>query len=205
MKRLLGYAVVALAVAGILVFSGSPAPANASDLVIPIDYVVNASTTLAKLHQTVVVPPGSFVGSIDLTTGALTGNLSLPPATTTVSEGGLGLATATFSLEPSKPVTGTVNLTNLVVTATATFNVAVKSVEPLGLFNIVGDQCETAQAISVTFSGAISLGGSSSFSGTYTIPQLVHCGLVSPVLNLVIPGPGNVFNASFSPADSTAS
>lgn len=205
MKRLLGSVVTALAVAGTLVVTSPPPPASASDLVVPIDYVVNASTTLAKLDQTVVVPPGSFVGSIDLTTGALSGNLSLPPATTTVSEGGLGLATATFALEPTGPVSGTVDLTNLDVTATATFNVAVESVEPLGLFNVVGSRCETGQPISVTFSGAISLGGSSAFSGDYTIPPLARCGLVTPALNLVIPGPGNVFSASFSPAPTPAS
>ena len=167
-------------VTGILVGFGAAQPAQASDLAVPIDYTVNASTTLAKLHQTVVVPPGTFVGSIDLTTGALTGNLSLPPATTTVSEGGLGLATATFALQPVKAVTGTVNLTTLVATATATFNVAVQSVKPLGLVNIVGDRCQTSQPISVTFTGPISLSGSSSFSGDYAFRRSPIAGCSRP-------------------------
>ena len=47
-------------------------------------------------------------GSMDLTTGELVGNLVLPPATTTVSLAGLGLATATFDLAPVGPVQGTV-------------------------------------------------------------------------------------------------
>src|ERR1019366_7386431 len=66
--------------------------AGAADTVIPVNYTVNASTTLAKLHQTVTVPPGTFKGSIDLTTATLTGNLVLPPASTTVSGAGIGLA-----------------------------------------------------------------------------------------------------------------
>ena len=57
----------------------------------------------------------------------------------------------------------------------------------------------------MTFTGPISLSGSSSFSGDYAIPTLAHCGLLTPVLNLVIPGPGNVFRASFSPATAAPS
>ncbi len=166
-----------------------------------IDYTVNATTTLAKLHQTVTVPPGTFIGSINLKTFALTGNLSLPPASTTVSLAGIGLATATFELSATKPVTGTVDLKTFAVTATASFNVLVTSVKPLGLpINLVGNSCGTSKPVSVTFSGTIKLKGSSAFSGTYTIPPLQNCGLTTPALNLVIPGPGNVFSASFSPA-----
>lgn len=173
--------------------------AGAADTVIPINYTVNASTTLAKLHQTVVVPPGTFKGSIDLNTATMTGNLTLPPASTTVSVAGIGLATATFELSPVKPVVGKVNFSTFAVTATAEFNVLVTSVKPLFLpLNLVGNSCGTSQPVTVTFSGTFSLTAKSTFSGTYTIPPLSHCGLATPALNVVIPGPGNVFNASFS-------
>jgi hypothetical protein len=192
--------VAALASSLVLVVEASP-PASATDLVIPVHYTVNASTTLAKLHQTVVVPPGSFVGSIDVTTRVLTGNLTLPPASTTVNIAGIGVAKATFSLSQVKPVIGTVNLSTLTAVATASFNVLVVSVEPLGLpVNVVGNHCGTATPVTVTFSGPISLKGSSHFSGNYTIPPLSRCGLATPALNLLVPGPGNVFTASFSPA-----
>jgi hypothetical protein len=178
--------------------AGGPS-ASAADTVIPVSYTVNASTTLAKLHQTVTVPPGTFKGSIDLSTAALTGNLTLPPASTTISVAGIGLAKATFELSPVKPVVGTVNFSTLAVTATAQFNVLVTSVQPLSLpLNLVGNKCGTSQPVSVTFSGTFSLTAKSSFAGTYTIPPLTHCGLATPALNLVIPGPGNAFNASFS-------
>jgi len=176
------------------------ATSNSSNLY-PIDYTVNASTTLAKLHQTVKVPPGSFKGSLNLDTFVLRGNLALPPASTTVSLAGIGLATATFELAQAKPITGKVNLNNLTVTSTATFNVLVTSVKPLGLpINLVGNSCSTSKPVSVTFSGKFSFSGASKFSGTYTIPPLQHCELATTALNLVIPGPGNVFNASFAPA-----
>lgn len=168
----------------------------------PIDYVVKATTTLAKLNETVTVPKGSFKGNLNFNTLVLRGTLTLPPASTTVSLGtGIGLATATFKLAETKQVTGKVNLNNLTVTATASFNVLVTSVEPLGLpVNLVGNSCGTATPVSVTFSGKFSFSGASKFSGKYTIPKLQSCELLTPVLNQVIPGPNNVFSASFAPA-----
>ena len=111
------------------------------------------------------------------------------------------LATATFQLDDTKPVVGMVHLTNLTMTATASFNVLVTSVHPLGLpINLVGKSCGTSSPISVTSAGKVALSGTSSFSGNYTIPALSRCGPLTPALNLVIPGPGNQFNATFAPA-----
>jgi hypothetical protein len=134
MKHLLRIAGCIGALVSTLLFFGqvTASPAGA-DTVLPLNYTVNASTTLAKLHQTVTVPPGSFKGSIDLTTGTLTGNLTLPPASTTVSLAGIGLAKATFELSPVKPVVGHVTLKTLAVTATAQFNVLITSLDPLSL------------------------------------------------------------------------
>src|ERR1700677_1985240 len=102
-----------------LFFATVAPPAGAADKVLAVDYTVNATTTLAKLHQTVTVPPGTFKGSINLTTAVLSGNLTLPPASTTVSVAGIGLAKATFELSPVKPVVGKVTFKTLAVTATA--------------------------------------------------------------------------------------
>jgi hypothetical protein len=187
---------------GITQASAATAPStSSSDL--PVDYTVNATTTLKKLDKTVTVPPGSFVGDINLSSGKLRGKLTLPPASTTVSLAGIGLVDATFALSPVGDITGKVNFSTLEVTSTAKFNVLVTSVEPLGLpVNIVGNSCGTSKPVSVTFSGIFSLSGSSAFSGTYTIPPLRDCELATPALNLLIPGPGNVFSATFAPAAS---
>jgi hypothetical protein len=182
---------------------GAATSSSTSSSLFPVDYTVDASTTLKKLDKTVVVPPGSFIGGINLTTGKLSGKLTLPPASTTVSLAGIGLVTATFVLSPVGKITGHVNFSTFEVTSTAKFNVLVTSVEPLGLpVNIVGNSCGTSTPVSVTFSGKFSLSGSSAFSGTYTIPPLSNCELATPALNLLIPGPGNVFSATFAPATS---
>jgi hypothetical protein len=190
---------LALAVAPVVV-AVAPSTSAVASPTLPVHHTVQASTTLATLHQTVTVPPGTFAGTIDLGTGALTGNLSLPPATTTIGLAGIGLVDATFQLAPTGPVTGTVNFSSLAVTATSTFDVRITSVEPVGLpINLVGRHCGTATPVSVTFVGTFSLSGASTFSGQYTMPPLDRCGLLTPALNVVIPGPGNQFSARFSP------
>ena len=144
-------ALVGLVLAGATVALATVPASSAGAVTLPVDYTVDASTTLATLHQTVTVPPGTFTGTIDLSDGDLSGDLALPPATTTVGLAGIGLATATFRLAPTKPITGRVDLSTLVVTATASFDVRVTSVDPLGLpTNLVGNSCGTSKPVSVT-------------------------------------------------------
>ena len=51
---------------------------------VTVTWNVDAQTHLAKLGSDVNVPRGSFSGTIDLATGDLVGNLSLPPAQITL-------------------------------------------------------------------------------------------------------------------------
>ena len=46
----------------------------------------------------------------------------------------------------------------------------------------------------------MNLTGSSTFSSSFTIPKFADCGLlITPVLNLIIPGGGNTFTVTFAP------
>src|SRR3954451_7741535 len=90
----------------------APQPASA-DVIIPITWNVNASTHLKSLNMDVVVPQGTFTGTINLTTGALEGNLALPPATQEIKFLGLKLASATFAMSPAGPITGHVDLATM--------------------------------------------------------------------------------------------
>ena len=171
-------------------------PAGAADPTLPFNYYINASTHLKKLNQTVVVPRGTFNGSLDLVTDTLTGTIALPPAKTTVKIAGLPLATATFAMKQVKPVTGKVDFNTFTVTATGVFQIRIVSVNPLGspLINLVGNSCTTSTPVSVTMSGPLAT--TSTFTGVYTIPPLQNCGLATKALNLAIPGPGNTFTAT---------
>jgi hypothetical protein len=176
-------------------------PASAANPTYPFNWYINATTHLKKLDQTVKVPRGTFKGSVDLVTGRLTGNIALPPATSTVTLAGVGLATATFKIAQVKPVTGKVNFTTFHTTATSVFNIKVTKVSPVLLpsVNLVGDSCTTSKPVTVTMSGTASLTAASTFRGTYTIPPLKDCGATTVALNQLVPGPGNTFTAVASP------
>jgi len=199
LSRSLRLLVVPILAATVLL--AAAAPAGAADPSFPFDWKIDAKTHLAKLNQDVTVPTGSFVGSVDLVTGALTGRITLPPATSTVSLAGIGLARATFQISEVQPVTGHVDFTTLQATATSVFDIKVVKASPalLPFVNLVGNSCKTSTPVTVTMSGAASLTAASTFSGTYTIPKLEHCGLATTALNLVVPGPGNTFTAVATP------
>jgi hypothetical protein len=175
----------------------SAATTAAAPGTIPFNYWVDATTTLKKLNQTVKVPRGTFVGSVNIATSKLTGVITLPPAKAPVKLAGIGLATATFKMTEVKPVTGSID-PSFVVTATGVFNIQIVSVTPVGLasVNLVGNQCTTSTPVSVTMSGPFTAG---KFSGIYTIPPLQNCGAATKALNLVVPGPGNTFSAVATP------
>jgi hypothetical protein len=165
----------------------------------PFNYWIDASTTLAKLNQTVTIPRGTFKGTIDIANSTLTGSIKLPPAQTPVAIAGLPLATATFKVAEVQPVTGTIDFSTLKVTATSVFNIKLVSLTPVGLpfINLVGDSCKTSKPVSVTMSGG--LAPPLVFTGTYTIPPLKNCGAATTALNLAVPGPGNTFTAVATP------
>ena len=168
--------------------------------VVKVSDFVHASTTLAKLKQSVVIPTGRLSGTLNPLTGALKANLALPPASSTIALAGIGLVTATFSVVPTKPVVGTIDFTTSTITTTSVFNIHVDSVEPQGTsVNLVGTTCQTSVPITMTLTGAFAPFGPSTFSSAYTIPPFAHCRLGTEALNLAVAGSGNSFTAVFSP------
>jgi hypothetical protein len=194
-------------------------PAAADDSVLPFAYRVDATTHIAKLNQDVVVNNGRFVGAVSLTTFDLEGTLTLPQATVAVnleSQGVTGvplsqipLVTVTAKIVPTKPVTGHVDLHTFQVVATATFHIHIVSMyagpgaNPFQLLpprpNLVGDNCRTATPMSVTMAGSALPLTPTDFEGEFTIPPFQNCENATPLLNQLIPGPGNTFHAHAEP------
>jgi hypothetical protein len=172
-----------------------------TDPMLLVNWNVDASTHIKKLNQDVTVPRGSFVGLIDLKTGSILGLLTLPPAHMSLKALGLlPLVQADFQMAPVGPITGQVDLTKLVVTSTATFNIKITKLTAAGLpANLVGNSCTTATPITVTMGGPVSLTSGSTFTGVYTIPPFATCGALTPALTAAISGPGNTFTGTFSP------
>jgi hypothetical protein len=206
MSKLVARGLIALGIlpaflVGALVAVPSGPAAAASKLA--IDWTVSASTHLQKLNMTVTPPPGSFRGKINLKSGALTGHLKIPPAQMTIDEAGIGLAEATFEVKPTAPIKGKVNLSTFDVTTTSSFRVLVPSVQPLGLpVNLVPSGCGTATPVTLTLSGKANLTGSTTFTGTYTIPRFSDCGALTVPFDALVSGPNNTFTATFAPKSS---
>jgi hypothetical protein len=173
------------------------------DPVFPFSYKIDATTHIKKLDQTINITGGSFTGGIDLATGGLVGSIKLPPATFTFQAAGIvPLITATAKIVPTKAVIGHVDLSSLTVTATSTFLIRLVSAYAPGIpVNLVGNSCVTSKAVVVTMKGLASFGSPSTLSGTFTLPDFKTCGLVvTTALNQLLPGPGNTFSATATPA-----
>lgn len=185
---------------GILAVAAAPGAGAAS---YDFNWDIYASTHIAKSGMNVTVPKGTFVGSADLATGNLTGQMNLPPAKVTLSALGLvPLAEATFEMKSLQPVTGHVDLTTFAFSSTATFAIKISKVTPPGAsdINLVGDDCTTATPITVSMSGVASPTAASTFTGTYTIPEFQNCQALTELLTQLMSGPGNTFTATVGPS-----
>jgi len=184
----------ATALAGLVVaFTIGAAPAaSAADTVVKIRYPVHGSTFLKAANATVNLGPGTLKSKVDLNTGAVTASLNLPPATGSFKELGLIPVTATVAFIQNGPTTGTKSSITLQIT----------SLSVAGLPVPVGPACESANPASISLASqpGFSVVKGGTVSGTYTVPPFAHCGLITPVLNLTITGPGNTISLTLGKA-----
>jgi hypothetical protein len=125
----------------------------------------------------------------------------LPPSESRFDVFGVGLADVGFAVAPVGQTTGTVDLATSTVTMTSTFNIRLTYLQPFDIneINLIGNNCVTSTPISLTLSGPVDLVNGSTFSGTFTIPKFKNCGLLTPILNVLIPGAGNTLTATAAP------
>jgi hypothetical protein len=172
--------------------AATPAAASASTT-LKVRYPVHGSTFLKAPNATVTLGPGTLKSTVNATTGALRASLILPPATGSFQELGLIPVTATTAFIQDGAATGSINLSTGAVTTTARITLQITSLSVSGIPVPVGPACESATpaTISVASQPGFSIVNGGKLSGTYTIPPFANCGLVTSVLNLTIPGPGN--------------
>ena len=180
-----------LAAAGVAATAGSAS----ADTVLNVHYALTGTTFLKKLNTTVNLGSGTLAATVDLTTGASSSTLTLPPATASVKEFGLIPVTATTEMVQNGPATGTANLTTNTITSTASVTLKITNLTIAGLSVPVGGSCQTTP-FSVTLSSGpgFTVSGGGPISGGYTIPAFHHCGLSTLLINLTIPGSGNTLN-----------
>ena len=202
--RMPGRGMAATAIAGLLALAtiaATPAAASAAT-VLKVRYPVNGSTFIKAANATVTLGPGALRSRVNLSTGAVTASLNLPPATGSFKELGLVPVTATVAFIQNGPTTGKVDLNTGAVTTSSSITLQITSLSVSGLPVPVGPACESATPASVSLASqpGFSIVNGGTVSGTYTIPPFAHCGLITPVLNLTITGPGNTISLTLGKA-----
>jgi hypothetical protein len=177
----------------------TPPPGN-----LTIDYSVNGSTHLKGLNTTVKLGPGSLPVSLDLASGNFTGDLSLPTATASFTLLGFIPGTAKIQLVPASQVTGTFQ--DSTVNADAKETIRITDLSLLGLPVVRSSTtCQTSKPADISLvSGAnfnVQTGGT--LTGTYTIPSLKGCGLLTPLLSAFAAGRGNTISVDIANAPAT--
>src|SRR5487761_194606 len=132
------------AVAGVLAFSGVVASAGAAsaDTILKASYPVTGSTYIKA-------PKVTLASTVDVTTGSLTANLTLPDATGSFNDLGLVPVTATTQFINKGPTTGKIDLNTGVVHTTSRITLRVVDLKVAGIDLPVGNSCQTATPVTV--------------------------------------------------------
>lgn len=178
------------------------AGAASADTFIKVRYPVTGSTTLAKPNATVSLGPGTLKAVVDANTGKVKATLTLPPATGSFTEFGIIPVTATTQFINVGPTTGTVNLTTGAVQTTSKIKLRIVSLSVAGIPIPVGPACESVSAavVHVKSQKGFSLLNGGNLKGSYALPNFGGCGLITLLLNLTLPGPGNTITLTLGKA-----
>ena len=203
-KRVFSRAVVAVCAATLGLGLAVVEPASAAPLPIT-NWKADVTTHVGALVNTDVnIPQGTFSGSVETDTGAMTGTMNLPAATFTYNALFLIPTTVTFHVDQvgTTPVTGTVNLQTGAMNVTDVFNVRLSSVKLLGIE--VLDPATTCKAVSnstATLSGTLDLSASPAtahLTGNYAIPNLDGCGFLGGFISAFTAGPTNALDVTIT-------
>lgn len=170
------------------------APAQAAPFPITF-HNVTGTTHLAKPDVDVAVPSSVVTTVLDTDTGTLTGTADLADLTARLKLAHLLGVTSTVRIVPAGPLTGTFDLTADKLSTTTRFTLEVVDVhqDQLPKINLVKPGCRTAEVTSLTLTNTtpVDLFQPITMVGTYTIPKFTGCGLLTPLLSLLLSGPGN--------------
>jgi hypothetical protein len=190
---LTAFAAALAAAPGVASASPAHAAAASSGSTLTVKYPVTGTTVIKSVNAAVKLGPGKLVSTANLTTGALTATLSLPPATASFKQDGLIPVKATTAFIQDGKTTGKINLNTGAVTTTSKITIQVTKLLVSGLPVAVGSRCETTSPATVTVKSqhGFNIVNGGNLAGTYTIGKFAHCALATALLNLTVPGSGN--------------
>ena len=185
-SRLRAMVVLAVGLTAALLGTGVASAASIS-----VTYDVTGVTHIQKTDSDITLGPGALKSTLDLSTAVLSSDLTLPTAHSQFDALGFLPTSADIDFLPDGPAIGTVSATQ--ITATAKVTVRVHNVWSGGVPVIVGDNCKTEvpATISLVSQPGFTVLGGGDLAGTYTMPKLDNCLLVTWLLNALIPGPDN--------------
>ncbi len=198
-RRAITLGAAGLAAAGVMMATGGSASAATF---VKATYKVTGSTFLAGPKATISLGPGKLSSKLNVGTGKLTANLTMPPATGSFKQGGVVPVTATTRFINDGPTTGRVNLNTGKVRTTSKITLQIQSLSVAGVPVPVGNSCETASPVVVTLTslpGFNPLAGGK-VAGSYTIGKFSNCGLATLLINQTIPASGNTITLKLGKA-----
>jgi hypothetical protein len=187
--------IAVLAVTVLAVLSGSvlvAAPASAAT--IGLTYPVSGTSSIKKTGSTLELGPGTLSATVvtNSTGGEVTGTLSLPPSKSSFTIIGIVPVSATVTVIPAGPATGTIKQGAL--TAHAEAYIQLSDISVAGILPLpVGDSCRTKDPVAMDLQsqGAFTVFAGGNVSGAYTIPDFDNCTIFGPILSSLISGPDN--------------
>ncbi len=196
LARLLAGSVLSALTVGMV---GTAQPASAEPIV--LDWTADVTSQVGGLiNQPVTFPQGAFAGEVDLGTGGLTGDIELPPGDLDFNAFGLLPVTTQIKVVPEGPVTGSIDLTDLSVTADLDFDIVITEFTILGL-GVLDPlaECRTIDPISTSLTGQLDPSlGAASLTGSYAIGNFSGCGWMEGFVNLFTVGPNNTLSADLA-------
>jgi hypothetical protein len=156
-----------------------------------IAYAVRGFLTVRK--DSLRVPlSGSLTVHANQDSGLFTGDLVLHQSTISRTVLGAGLFSATVQIEAESPVIGGVDHEGRML-ATVTVDAIIAAVHAGGRTWIRGDSCRTATQAIVPLRSkpGFDLEQGGRLVGRYHRPPFAGCGWITPLVNLLVAGPGN--------------
>ena len=156
-----------------------------------ITYAVQGFLTVRR--RTLRVPlSGSLALRADLDSGTFTGNLALQPSVISRTVLGARLFSSTVQIMAEAPVTGRTGQ-EAGLLATVKVAAVITAVRIAGLNVLCADSCRTTTHATVPLRSrpGVRLDEGGRLTGTYDRPPFTGCGWITPLVNLLIAGPGN--------------
>lgn len=156
-----------------------------------IEYEVRGFLTVRR--DSLRVPlRGSLTVHAEPGTGHFTGNLVLRPAAVSRRVLGVSLFCATVRIDAESPVAGRIDGQGQ-LSATVTVDAALTAVRLAGWTLTSGGSCRTATHAVVPLRSrpGFDMANGGRLAGRYQRPPFTGCGWLTPVINLLVAGPGN--------------